>query len=279
MYPNQFEYHRPSTVADAVQLLGNPDAKILAGGHSLIPAMKLRLASPGALVDLGAIAALKGITFHDRGVTIGAMTTYTELEINAELKEKLPIIAETATVIGDPMVRNCGTLGGALAHSDPAADYTAVMLALGAWVTVQGPDGERSFAVDELFVDLFTTSLATEEIITAIHIGADKFGSKQAYEKHAHPASGYAVVGVAAVSANGNTTIAITGAPSKATRASAAEAALAGQPLNAESVAAAAAVAAQGIEVNGDALYASEAYRTHLISVLTKRALTRVAGL
>jgi carbon-monoxide dehydrogenase medium subunit len=283
VYPSQFEYHKPSSVQEAVALLSsNPDAKALAGGHSLIPAMKLRLAAPAAIVDLGKISGLNRISVSG-GATIGAMTTYRQLLDSAELKGPFPIIAETANVVGDPHVRNRGTLGGSLAHSDPAADFTAVMLALGASVTVTGKGGERTIPVDDLFVDLFTTSLEADEIITSISIPADSAGAGQAYEKHAHPASGYAVVGVAAVLkvSGGNiqsARIAVTGAPSKATRASGTEQALIGKAANADTIAAAAALAADGLDLNGDT-YASAEYRGHLVKVLAKRAITRAAGL
>jgi carbon-monoxide dehydrogenase medium subunit len=270
-------------VQEAVQLLtDNPDAKVLAGGHSLIPALKLRLAAPSALVDIGGVSGLKGVSVNG-GASIGAMTTYRELLDNTDLKGPFPVIAETANVVGDPHVRNRGTLGGSLAHSDPAADFTAVILALGGSVTAVGGNGERTISTDDLFVDLLTTSLEPDEILTSITIPADFAGAGQAYEKHAHPASGYAVVGVAAAVKVANGTIqaarvAVTGATSKATRATATEQALVGQSATAETIAAAAAKAADGLELNGDT-YASAEYRGHLITVLAKRALTRAAGL
>jgi aerobic carbon-monoxide dehydrogenase medium subunit len=282
VYPSQFEYERPSTVQEAVAILaGNPEAKVLAGGHSLIPAMKLRLAMPGTLVDIGRIGDLKGITVNG-GARIGAMTTYVELEDSTELTSAFPIIKETVNIVGDPAVRSRGTLGGSLAHSDPAADFTAVMLALGASVSVTGPNGDREINADDLFVDLLTTSLEPEEILTAITIPGLN-GAGAAYEKHAHPASGYAVAGVAAViKVDGGTIssarIAVTGATSKATRASAVEAALVGKPANAETIAAAAALAADGLELNGD-VYASAEYRAQLLKVLARRAVTRAAGI
>ncbi|MGH2533741.1 MAG: FAD binding domain-containing protein [Thermomicrobiales bacterium] len=283
MFPTRFEYHRPTSVQEAVQLLSaNPEAKAIAGGHSLLPAMKLRLAAPAALVDLGRIEGLKKIT-TDGGVRIGAMTTYRELEDSAELSSALPIIAETANVVGDPAVRARGTLGGSLAHADPAADFPAVFLALGGSVTAVGSGGERTIAADELFVDLLTTSLNPDEIITEISLPAQTGDVGMAYEKHAHPASGYAVVGVAVVLVKSGGTcqsarVAVTGATSKATRATASEAAITGQSLSAEAIAAAADKAADGLEINGD-IYASAEYRAHLVKVLTKRALTRAAGI
>lgn len=283
MYPSQFEYHKPSSLQEAIALLAsNPEAKVLAGGHSLVPAMKLRLANPAALVDISGIAGLKGISVNG-GATIGAMTTYRELLDNADLKGPFPVIAETANVVGDPAVRNRGTLGGSMAHSDPSADYTAVLLALGASVTVVGGNGERTISLDDLFVDLFTTSLEADEILTSITIPAASAGAGQAYEKHAHPASGYAVVGVAAVvTVSGGTItaarVAVTGAIAKATRATATEAALIGKTATAANIAAAAALAADGLDLNGDT-YASADYRGHLVKVLAKRAITRAAGI
>jgi carbon-monoxide dehydrogenase medium subunit len=282
VYPGQFEYQRPSSVQEAVAILaGDPEAKVLAGGHSLVPAMKLRLAMPGTLVDIGRIAELKGIKVNG-GATIGAMTTYDELQDSAELTNAFPVIKETVNIVGDPAVRARGTLGGSLAHSDPAADFTAVMLALGASVKATGSNGEREISSDDLFVDLLTTSLEPDEILTSISVPALN-GAGAAYEKHAHPASGYAVVGVAAVVKveGGNFTsarIAVTGATSKATRSNAAEEALIGKPANADTIAAAAAKAADGLELNGD-VYASAEYRGQLIKVLAKRAITRAAGL
>lgn len=282
MFPSQFAYHRPSSVADAIKLLkGDPDAKLLAGGHSLLPAMKLRLASPSALIDLGRIDDLRGIKV-DGSARIGAMTTYQALIDSAELKQRLPIVGETAYGVGDPQVQARGTLGGALAHSDPAADFTAVVLALGGKVTAVSGGGERTISADDLFVDLLTTSLKADEVITEISIPLPSGKAGMAYEKFRHPASGYAVVGVAAVLTIDGATctsarIAVTGATSKATRATAAEQALTGKTLSAENIAAAAGVAAQGLDINGDH-YASADYRRHLVGVYTKRALTRAAG-
>jgi aerobic carbon-monoxide dehydrogenase medium subunit len=286
VYPNQFAYHRPSSVQEAIALLAaDPDAKVLAGGHSLLPAMKLRLANPSAIVDIGRIEGLRGISIGgDGSIVIGALTTYQDLLDASEVSQAYPIIAETANIVGDPQVRVRGTLGGSLAHVDPAADFTAVMLALDASVKAVGGSGERTISVDDLFVGLLTTSLEADEIITEINIpSASGRTLGQAYEKHAHPASGYAVVGVAAVlERDGNTVtsarIAVTGAPEVAKRATAAEAAITGKEATAENIAAAAALAADNLgELNGD-VYASAEYRAHLVRVMAKRALTRAAG-
>src|SRR4051794_7044851 len=240
--------------------------------------MKLRLASPAAIVDLAGVGGLTGIDTSN-GIRIGAMTTYAALRDSPELRRVLPMVSDAADNVGDPAVQSRGTLGGALAHSDPAADFTAIFLALNGSVDVNGSGGTRTIAADDLFVDLFTTALAPDEIITSVSFPANVTGLKTAYEKFRHPASGYAVVGVAvAVDPGANTArIAVTGATSKATRATAAEDALAGKPLNDENITAAAAVAGNGLEVNGDH-FASEEYRRHLIGVLTGRALRRAAG-
>jgi carbon-monoxide dehydrogenase medium subunit len=203
VFPNQFDYHRPESVQAAASLLAaDPDAKLLAGGHSLLPAMKLRLASPSSLVDLGAIDGLVGIDASGK-ITIGAMTTYAMLRDSRELSRVLPMVTEAADNVGDPAVQARGTLGGALAHSDPAADFTAIFLALNGSVDVTGAQGSRTIGADELFVDLFTTALQPDEIITSVSFQAPAPGTGMAYEKFRHPASGYAVVGVAAVVGTG----------------------------------------------------------------------------
>lgn len=282
MYPNQFDYHRPNSVQAAAGLLAaDPDAKLLAGGHSLIPAMKLRLASPSSLVDLSGVEGLSSIDASGP-VKIGAMTTYAAIRDSRELQSALPVLAAAADSVGDPAVQARGTIGGALAHSDPAADFTAIFLALGGSVEATGTNGTRTIQADDFFVDLFTTALEPDEIITSVSFPSTD-GAGTAYEKFRHPASGYAVVGVAvkvAMGADGNVEsarIAVTGATSKATRASAAEQALQGQALDEASIDAAAAVAGNGLDINGDH-FASEEYRRHLVSVLTGRALRKAAG-
>lgn len=283
MFPGQFAYHRPGSVQEAVALLAaDPDAKLIAGGHSLLPAMKMRLAAPSALVDLGKVPGLSGIKVSGDNVVIGAMTTYRQLQNSSDLASTVPLLASSSAHVGDQQVRARGTLGGSLAHSDPAADLTAVFLVLNGSVKAVGGSGERTIAADDLFVDLLTTSLNPEEIITEVHI--PKQGSvKAAYEKIEHPASGYAVVGVAvAVTVGGDGTvssarIAVTGCTSKATRSTAAENALTGKKLDADGIAAAAAVAADGLEINGDH-YASAEYRAHLVGVATRRALEKAAS-
>lgn len=281
MFPAAFSYHRAESVADAIAILGkNPDAKILAGGHSLIPAMKLRLAAPGMLVDIGRLQELKGVDLSD-GATFGALASYNDIRDADGVADRYPMIPDAVRRIGDQQVRAHGTIGGTLAHADPAADFTAIILALGGEVVVTGPNGERTIPAEELFLDLWTTSLELDELITSVRLPAPHPNTFMAYEKHAHPASGYAVVGIAvAVTTDGSNVsqanICVTGATSKATHAKAAEDALMGQPLSAASIAAASALASDGLEINGDH-FASEAYRVHLVRVLTRKALERAA--
>lgn len=276
MYPNDFEYAAPSTLQEALDLLSqNADAKVLAGGHSLLPLMKTRLASPPLLVDLRKIPELKGVRANG-GVAIGAMTTYVEIQQSDEVQQRAAVLAECAANIGDPQVRNCGTIGGALAHADPASDMPAVVLALGAELKARGPNGERTIKADDFFVDMLQSALEPGEILTEIMIPSMPQGHGAAYEKFKHPASGYAVVGVAAMVHKGSDgsisecRIGVTGAGPKAQRARAAEDAL----KQGASVEDAAAKASDGLDFIGDA-YASEEFRAHLTRALTKRALQR----
>lgn len=280
MYPNQFDYHRAASVAEAVELLSSlPDAKLVAGGHSLIPAMKLRAAQPGALVDIGRIPGLSDITADGDSLVIGALATHACVADSAAVQGECPMLAETAAAIGDIQVRNRGTIGGSLAHADPGADYPAAMLALGAEITAVGAGGERTIAASDFFVDILTTALADNEVITAVRVPCAAGG---AYRKHRHPASSYAVVGVAArVGLSGgevaSCAIGINGVAGKAVTADAAAAALCGGPASAARIAAAAALVAGACgEPLGD-LYASGEFRMHLAGVYTKRALTVAA--
>jgi carbon-monoxide dehydrogenase medium subunit len=281
MYPRAFDYYRPGNVAEAIDLLQqNPEAKILAGGHSLLPMMKLRVASPVALIDLNRIADLRGIRNDGDTLVFGAMTTYRQILEDENLKLVLPIIPETANVVGDIQVRNRGTIGGSMAHADPASDFPAVMLALDAEFKATGPNGERTVGATDFFLDLFTTALDPSEVLTEIRVRQPQARTGMAYEKFAHPASGYAIVGVAAVVTLGNdglaesVRVAITGAGPIASRRTAVEEALTGQEPTAENVKAAAQKAADGMELMGD-IQAGEEYRAHLARVLTERALNR----
>jgi aerobic carbon-monoxide dehydrogenase medium subunit len=280
MIPEAFEYTAPTTIAEALELLAShgDDAKVLAGGHSLIPMMKLRLASPGVLVDIGRIPELRGIRHHSDIVTIGATTTHAQIERSGDLKAHFPIMTETATVIGDPLVRHRGTFGGSLAHADPAGDWPAVALALDATIRATGPGGERTIPASEFFIDLFMSALEPGELLTAIDLPIPGEGTGMAYQKFAHPASGYAVVGVAAVvtvDADGicrDCRVGITGAGVKATRADATEMMLTGERMTIERVRQASQRAGAGIDFLSD-LAASEDYRANLVTVLVQRAL------
>jgi carbon-monoxide dehydrogenase medium subunit len=279
MYPTrpaQFDYHRPSTLDEAVSLLGSlEDARPLAGGHSLLPAMKLRLSTPGALVDIGRIPGLDGIEADGDGVRIGALATHASVAASGTVRAACPVLAEAAALIGDRQVRNRGTIGGSLAHADPGADYPTVVSALGATITATGSGGPRDIPAGEFFTGIFTTSLAPGELVTSVKVPGTASGTGAAYVKHKHPASGYAVAAVAAVVtvSGGACTAArivvggVTGVPVEATAA--AEAALGGSSAI-EAAAAKVPDALGGAFGDG---YASAEYRTHLASVLAGRAL------
>ncbi len=285
MIPTQFDYLTPATLDEAVSLLTQhaDDAKILAGGHSLIPAMKLRLAMPQILIDIGRIKDLSYIREEGGQLLIGAMTTHYQIESSDQLRDTCPVLPECAAQIGDTQVRNKGTIGGSLAHSDPAADWPAVAIALGAQIVAVSANGERVLSADDFFVDMLTTQLEPGEILREIRIPVPQGRFGQAYLKMPQPASGFAVVGVAvhlSRDAGGTceaASIGITGVASKAYRASGAEAALKGSTLDEQAIAAAAKTAADGVSINGD-LYASESYRTHLAQVYTRRAIQAAAS-
>jgi carbon-monoxide dehydrogenase medium subunit len=285
MIPAPFDYQAPATLDEAIALLGqHPDeAKILAGGHSLIPAMKLRLAQPQLLVDIGRITGLSYINEEAGQIRIGAMTTHYEIESSARLKEICPLLPDCAAQIGDVQVRNKGTIGGSLAHSDPAGDWPAAIIALRAEMVAIGPGGERVISADDFFVDFLTTALEPAEILREIRISSPPGRLGQAYQKVRHPASGFAVVGVAVtLSLDGggvcqSAGVGITGVASKAFRAAAVEGALTGKTLDDQAIVAASAHATDGVDANSD-LYASEEYRRHLAQVHTRRALLRATS-
>ncbi|HUZ47060.1 MAG TPA: xanthine dehydrogenase family protein subunit M [Terriglobia bacterium] len=285
MIPESFEYHRPTTLEEAARMAAQfaDDGKVLAGGHSLIPMMKLRLASPKHLIDLGRVRGLQYIREADGKIEIGALTTHFQAEYSTLLKEKCPLLPETAREIGDVQVRNKGTIGGNLVHADPAADWPAAALALDAELKTVSTSGERWIPAAEFFIDLLTTSLNPGEILTAIRFPSLPLRSGDTYAKRAHPASGFAVVGVAArvtLDEKGRVEkarLGITGVASKPYRASAVEAALTGKAPSANNLKAAALHAVEGIDLNGD-LYASAEYRGHLAKVYTERALALAVG-
>ncbi len=268
MYTAEFTYHKAGSVSEALSLMAaNPDAKLLAGGHSLIPAMKLRLSAPSALIDVSKIAELNGIRVDGDTIIIGAMTTHRDIEFSSVLKKHVPILAEAASYIGDPMVRNKGTIGGSLAHADPAADYPASMLALGAKLKLTSATGSRVVDADQFFLGMYETTLAPGEMLTEIHVPANTKGS--AYEKFPHPASRYPVAGVAVVvHADGSMRAALTGAGDHATRLT---------KLESEGASSACKNLVSPSTLIGDH-FASADYRAHLVDVMAKRALSRATG-
>jgi carbon-monoxide dehydrogenase medium subunit len=242
--------------------------------------MNLRLAQPKALIDIGKIPNLSGIREDNGTIVIGAMTTHYMVESSALLKQKAPILPEAAAVIGDVQVRNRGTIGGSIAHADPAGDFPAVAVALDMQLTAVGPRGERTLRAREFFVDILTTALQPDEILTEIRVPAIAPRTGSAYEKFPNPASRYAIVGVAAViTADGNgvcqkASIGLNGVTGKPVAATGVEQALVGKRLNDQAIQEAAGKAADGLEPLGD-IFASAEYRAHLARVFTKRALAR----
>jgi len=277
MIPVAFHYIRARDIPDALRLLreGGEDAKLLAGGHSLIPMMKLRLATPGTIVDIGSVPGLAGITHDGMRIAIGALTTHAALAASRELQEHAPALAQAAGELGDPQVRNRGTIGGACAHGDPSADYPAVMLALDAAFTLTGEAGMRDVGADAFFVGMFETALTVREVLTSIAFAA---APNSAYVKFHHPASGYPVVGAAVnltlagerISA---ARVALTGVGDAPFRAHAVEAALTGAAVtDAARLDAACRAAAAGVDARGDA-FASAEYRAAMADVFVRRAV------
>jgi carbon-monoxide dehydrogenase medium subunit len=285
MYATDFDYHRAASIAEASELLRkHPGAKLLAGGHSLIPALKLRLADPAALIDIGRIAELKGVLLKDGTLRIGALTTHAEIASSAVVVEHCPALAEAAGHVGDPAVRNRGTIGGNVAHADPASDLPTVLTAVGARFEIAGAKGTRTVGVGEFFTGMMTTALGEHDLLTAVTVPAKAKGQGMAYAKFAHPASRYAVIGVAAVltASGGSCTaaaVAVGGLVPRPVRAGAVEQALVGQPLSADTIEKAAKLASNdlGPDVIGD-LYASAEYRSAVAPVWVKRALTQAAA-
>ncbi len=254
------------------------DAKLLAGGHSLIPMMKLRLAQPKHLIDLRKVPGLSGIKEEGGALVIGAMTSHYQVESSALVKSKIPVLSEVGAIIGDPQVRNLGTIGGSVAHADPAADWPASMIALGAEFVCEGPKGKRTVKVDGWFQGLMTTAVGEDEILVQIRVPILPAGSGAAYMKFPHPASRFAVVGVAAavtLDAKGVCTkagVGVTGAGTHAVRAKGVEVGLTGKTLDAATIEAAAQKAAEGVDVQAD-LQGSVEYKSHLCRVFARRAL------
>ena len=281
MITQTFTFESPATIEDAVASLGrSPQAKVLAGGHSLIPLIKLGLAEPKQLIDLRRIRQLRDIRSEDGGIVVGALATHRSIADHAAVSKTLTALAEAAAAVGDLQVRSRGTIGGSLAHADPAADEPAPTLAFDATIRVIGPKGRRDIPAREFFKGPFETGLAPNEIVIEVRFPALAGRSGSAYAKFAHPASGFAIVGVAAVATvKGDGTveraaIAVTGAAASPFRATAAERAIVGTRGDANAVVAAAAKAADGVEAMSD-LVASAEFRRHLVTVYARRALER----
>lgn len=283
MYSSNMDYYRATSVSDAVKMLEkNKGAKLLAGGHSLIPSMKLRVANPPLLVDIGRIKGLQGIKVSKREVKIGALTTHAMVAASADIMAACPILSEGALMIADPQVRNRGTIGGSLANADPAADYPTLAMATDAIITVTGPKGERQIEASKFFKDLLTTALKRDEILTSVTFPAYGIlpGMGGAYLKHRHPASSYAVVGVAGMIGleKGKVTrvsVVVGGATANPVHAKSVESALKGVEPTESNISA----AVDRMEIDatlGDA-YASAEYRAHLAKVMAKRALLMAA--
>ena len=280
MIPAAFEYHAPKNLEEALRLLDRhgDEAKLLAGGHSLLPMMKLRLAAPRFVIDLGRLKNMNYIREEQSMIVIGAMATHAEIEHSSLLRAKCPLLAETAAAIGDVQVRNRGTIGGSMAHADPAADYPASILALDAIMALQSSSGSRTVSAADFFVDMLTTQLRPGEILTEVRVPVIGKGTGAAYCKLPQPASGYAVVGVAArvtllKGKIAQVAVGVTGVGPKAYRAVAVENALRGKKASEKLLAEAARHAAHGIEALAD-LHASADYRREMAVVFTRRALT-----
>jgi len=282
MIPAPFEYTAPKTLEEALRIVERhgDEAKILAGGHSLLPLIKLRLAQPRYVVDIGGLRGMSYIREENGQIAIGALTTHADIESSTLLRAKCPLLAETAATIGDVQVRNRGTIGGSLAHADPAADYPAAILALDAEMIVANTGGTRSISAGEFFVDMLTTALRAGEILSQIRVAPREPGTGSAYEKMHQPASGFAIVGVAArlkVAKDGKierAAVGVTGLGPKAYRAADVERELAGKKGSEKVFAEAAHYAATGIEPLSD-MHASADYRREMAAVYARRAIEK----
>ena len=283
MIPESFDYQRAGSVREALTLLKQhgENAKVLAGGHSLIPTMKLRLANPGTLIDIGGISELKYINDKGDYLAIGAGTTHLMVETSSLVKQKAPALSQAAGQIGDVQVRNRGTIGGVLAHSDPQADYPGVVLALNATIVAEGSGGERTIEAVDYFTGLWETALGENEILTEVRIPVDSANANSCYLKFPQPASRYPYVGcaVAMDKSGGNCSevrVGFSGVAESAFRDSGVEDAIRGQALKDETIAAASAKAAEGRTVLSD-YFVSEEYRRAMAQVYAKRALTQLS--
>ena len=280
MFPAQFEYHRAASVKDALALLKQfgDDAKLLSGGHSLLPMMKLRLAQPTHLIDIARVADLRTISEQGGKIAIGAAATHDQIASSDLIRNKAGLLSECASAIGDVQVRNRGTIGGSLSHADPAADYPAGILALEAELKLESETGARTVKAEDFFVDIMTTAARPGEILTQVSITPIPANTGYYYLKHRQPASGFALVGVAALVTLdrrgncANVRVGITGLAAKAFRAKAVETALTGKAPDSAAIAAAAAHAADGIDALAD-IHASSDFRASLACTYTRRAL------
>lgn len=284
MIPAPFEYLRPETLDEAIRLLEEhgDEAKLLAGGQSLLPVLKARLANPGVLIDIGRIPALSGIAREEKSLVIGAMTTHYQIESSPEIQELCPLLTEAAAEIGDIQVRNRGTIGGSIAHADPAADYPAALIALDAEFVVTGPSGASSYRAENFFEGTFETAMAENEILTSILVPVSQDRSGGAYCNEAQQSSGFAICGVAAIlglNAEGiieHASVGITGVTAAAYRAAGVERAILGMKPTNENFAAAAEHAIDDVEPFED-LYGSADFRRNLARVWTARTLEKAA--
>ena len=282
MYTAEFDYVRASSIEEAISLKrANEDSSLLAGGHSLIPAMKLRLSTPQKLIDISGLDQLKNISNNGSYISIGALCTHKQCAESDIIQSNCPALSDAALVIGDPHVRNKGTLGGALAHSDPQADYPGVVLALNATIIVEGSGGERTIEAVDYFTGLWETELGENEILTEVRIPTDRANANSCYLKFPQPASRYPYVGcgVSLSSSSGtclDIRVGFSGVGEWAFRDSGIESALKGQPLNESTIASAAGKAAEGKAVLSDH-FVSEEYRRAMAQVYAKRALTQLS--
>ena len=285
MFPASFGYVAAHSVEEALQLLTRhgEDAKFLAGGHSLIPAMKLRLASPRTLIDLATVPGLRGARIDGDALSIGALTVHADVAGSELVQKHLPGLTDAASVIGDMQVRNRGTIGGSVAHADPGADFPVILTALNASFVLQSLSGSRSVAADNFFIDFYTTAMKTDEVLTEIRVPLPKAGSGTAYLKLPHPASGYVVVSAGVLvtrEASGSCSLArvvLGGLGGGPTRATITEAELQGKLLTPEVIAAAAAKAAENTDPVDDT-YASAEYKRHVATVYARRAIEAAVG-
>jgi carbon-monoxide dehydrogenase medium subunit len=286
MIPNNFQYHAPATLNAAFELIAQygEDCKILSGGHSLIPVLKLRLASPAALIDIGRIKELNHITLDGDRLRIGALATHASIAGSATIQEHCPLLSETARQIGDQQVRNRGTIGGSLVHADPAADWPAAIVALEANITVKSQAGERIIAAADFFIDMMTSAVQPGEIVTEISVSLPAQPKAASYQKVAQAASGFAVIGVAAQldidqGICRDVRIGVTGLAVKAYRALAAEQALRGKQIDEAAIKNAAEIADREATDTMEDIHASGEYRRHLTRVYTGRAIRSAAKL